>query len=146
MNVLRTFWSEALQIAAYLINGTPSLVLSHKFPLDILFPNMPLFALPPKTFGCICYVHVPKSIRTKLDPKASVFLGYGVNQKGYKCYHAPTRWYFVSQDVTFFESIPYFFARGASSQGEQCVSNELIGSNSLPLPTPIPVPVSQFDG
>ncbi|MCO5604506.1 hypothetical protein L7F22_058673 [Adiantum nelumboides] len=42
-----------------------------------------------KVFGCIAYVHVPDELRTKLDPKAKkcVFIGYSVEQKGYKCYN-----------------------------------------------------------
>lgn len=114
MNIPRTFWSEAVQTAAYLINKISSHVLSNKSPHDVMFPNIPVFALPPKTFEYICYVHVPKSDRTKLDPKANkcVFLDYGVNKKGYKCFHPPTRRYFVSREVTFFESIPYFSTSG----------------------------------
>lgn len=70
MNVPRTFWSEVIQTATYLIHRMPSHVLAHKSPIEILFPNSSVFPLPPKTFGYICYVHVPKFDRTKLDPKA----------------------------------------------------------------------------
>lgn len=88
MNVPKILWSEALT-AIYLMNRIPTHVLSHKIPLEILMRGSPLFSLPPKTFGCMCYVHVPKPDHTKLDPKAlkCVFLSYGVNQKGYKCFH-----------------------------------------------------------
>ena len=45
-----------------------------------------------KVFGCIVYVHVPDELRTKLDPKAEkcVFIGYSLEQKGYKCYNPVT--------------------------------------------------------
>ena len=46
----------------------------------------------------------------KLDPIAlkCVFVGYSFTQKGYKCYHPPTRKLYVSTDVTFVENKSYF--------------------------------------
>lgn len=60
INVPRAFWSEAIQTAVYLVNRMPSRVLSFRSPLEVLSPTTPLFPLPLKTFGCICYVRVPK--------------------------------------------------------------------------------------
>ena len=37
-----------------------------------------------------------------------VFMGYSFTQKGYKCYHPPTRKLYVSTDVTFVENKSYF--------------------------------------
>lgn len=81
MNVPKTFWSNTSQTTAYLLNMMPTKVLSFKSPLAVLSLRTPLFYLPPKTFGRICYVHIYKADRTKLDPKALkyVFLGYGAN-------------------------------------------------------------------
>ncbi|MCO5590454.1 hypothetical protein L7F22_044424 [Adiantum nelumboides] len=58
-----------------------------------------------KVFGCIAYVHVPNELRTKLDLKAEkcVFIGYSIEQKGYKCYNPVTRQVRVSIDVVFDE-------------------------------------------
>ncbi|MCO5546949.1 hypothetical protein L7F22_000388 [Adiantum nelumboides] len=54
-----------------------------------------------KLFGCIAYVHVRDELRTKLDPKAKkcVFIGYSLEQKGYKCYNPITCQVRVSRDV-----------------------------------------------
>lgn len=83
------------------MNRMSSHVLSYKSPLKVLSPSSPLFPLPPKTFGCICYLYVPKFNRTKLDPKAlkCVFLSYKVDQK---YYHPPILHKFMLKDVTFF--------------------------------------------
>ncbi|PON73291.1 hypothetical protein TorRG33x02_250270, partial [Trema orientale] len=37
-----------------------------------------------------------------------VFLGYSSTQKGYKCYHPPSRTLYVSADITFTENKLYF--------------------------------------
>lgn len=108
----KTFWFDVIQAIVYLMNRIPSWswVFSFKSPLEVLSFRTPLFSLPPKTFGCFCYVHIFKSDCTKLNQKTLkyVFVGYGVDQKGYKYFHPFTRKKFVSQDVIFFESIPHF--------------------------------------
>ena len=102
---------DALLTATYLINRMPSRVLDFKTPLEALSP--PLSASKgvfPKVFGCVCFVHVHGPPQGKLDPRAlkCVFVGYSPTQKGYKCYHPPSRKQFVSMDVTFFETQSYF--------------------------------------
>ena len=67
-----------------------------------------------RVFGCICYSHVPKDERRKLDPKArkAIFLGYGTTVKGYRLYDLKSKKIFYSRDVTFDES------RFKSSKGD----------------------------
>ncbi|KZV14445.1 hypothetical protein F511_43126 [Dorcoceras hygrometricum] len=66
--------------------------------------------LPLKTFGCTAFVHVHDHHRSKLDPRAikTVFLCYSSTQKGYCCYCPIIKKAFISRDVSFFESTPYF--------------------------------------
>ena len=61
--------------------------------------------LPPKVFGCVCYVHVPSHLRNKFNARAlkCVFLGYGVHTKGYRAYHPESKRMFVSVDCVFNE-------------------------------------------
>ena len=58
-----------------------------------------------KVFGCITYVNMLDELRTKLDPKAEtcVFIGYSLEQKGYRCYIPLTHKLRVSRDVVFDE-------------------------------------------
>ena len=61
-------------------------------------------------FGCIAYVHVLDELRTKLDPKTKkcVFIGYSLEQKGYKCYNPVTRQVRVNKDVVFDEMASWY--------------------------------------
>ena len=47
---------------------------------------------------------------------------YSRTQRGYRCFHPPTRRYFVSADVTFFKSLHYF-------------DDPPISSSCVPLPS-----------
>ena len=118
-------WGEALSFAIYLINRTPSSVLGFRRPLDVLSDHCTLPSvvhLAPRVFGCVVYVHLHTNQRTKLEPRAlkCVFVGYGSTQKGYQCYHPPTKKFYVSMDVIFHEKM-FFYPMGitdSSLQGE----------------------------
>ena len=120
--VPKSYWGEAVLTAAHLINRIPSRVLDHKEPILVLtkfFPQVPQpNSIPPKIFGCPAYVHILAHQRSKLDARAlkCVFIGYSPTKKGYKCYHPPSRKFFVSMDVTFNETQSYF--NGHYLQGE----------------------------
>lgn len=97
-NVPKHYWGEVVLTAAYIINPTLN--------SDINTTKN----LTPRIFGCTSFVHVHSNNRGKLDPRAvkCVFVGYSSTQKGYKCYHPPTKKLFVLADVTFAEEKPYF--------------------------------------
>ena len=94
----------------------PSTVLGGQIPYTVLPPDAPLFHLPPKIFGCVCYVHILGPGSDKLYPRSikCVFLGYSRTQKGYRCYSPTLRHRFISADVTFDESQSYFSPSVAS--------------------------------
>jgi hypothetical protein len=74
------------------------------------------------------YVHIPKVLRSKLDPCAQrcVFVGYSDFQKGYHCYCPQTNKLHVSIDVSFHETNPYYLAGnlGSPLQGETVCEEE----------------------
>ena len=87
-----------------------SSILHDQISHSIIFPNQPLFYLPPHVFGCVCFVHILTPRHDKLSAKATkcVFLGYSRLQSGYRCYATVTNRYFISADVTFFEDSSFF--------------------------------------
>ena len=76
---------------------------------SLLFPDQPLYFLPPRVFGCTCFVHILTSGQDKISAIATkcIFLGYSRLQKGYCCYSPDTHRYFLSTVVTFFEDSPF---------------------------------------
>nr|ABA94321.1 retrotransposon protein, putative, unclassified [Oryza sativa Japonica Group] len=117
MNVPKYLWSEAVMTAAYLINRMPSRILGMKSPAELLLGKRE-FKVPPKVFGCVCFVRDHRPSVGKLDPHAvkCVFVGYASSQKGYKCWDPIERRLFVSMDVTFREFEPYYKSKGDLDQ------------------------------
>ena len=103
----------------------PSSVLHDQIPHSLLFPDQRLYFLPPRVFGCTCFVHILTPGQDKLSGKATkcIFLGYSRLQKGYRCFSPQTHRYFLSADVAFFEDSPFFF------------------SESLPVIEVLPLPI-----
>jgi len=81
------FLCEALSTSVYLINRLPSPTLNHVSLFFKLFGHSPLYS-DLRTFGCVCFVHLPAHERHKLTAQSvkCVFLGYAIPQKGYVCY------------------------------------------------------------
>ncbi|KAL4562118.1 hypothetical protein LXL04_034312 [Taraxacum kok-saghyz] len=121
MHVPKYLWGDAVLTATYLINRLPSRTLQFQTPLNVLQNSTPYLSggnsLPLKTFGCQAFVHIHGHNRSKLEPRAikTVFVGYSSTQKGYRCFCPTTKKTYISCDVTFFESKPFF---PTSLQGE----------------------------
>jgi len=73
-----------------------------------------------KMFGCIAYVHVPNEKRSKLDPKVEkcIFIGYSLEQKGYRCFNLSTRKLQVNRDVVFDEMVSRYSPLKVAEDGE----------------------------
>lgn len=97
-----------MHTACYVINRLPPWPGKESSPFELLYhrkPNVSYFRI----FGSICYVHLFKHHRTKLDPKARrcIFVGYDNHRKGWKCLDPETNMIVVSRDVVFDEVSSY---------------------------------------
>ncbi|KAJ9548438.1 hypothetical protein OSB04_020981 [Centaurea solstitialis] len=103
------FWGEALLTATYLINRIPIAHNSGLSPFEKLYGESPDYSFL-RVFGCTCFVLRPHVERNKLSPRSAlcVFLGYGIGQKGYRCFDPVSQKLYVSRHVTFLEHIPFF--------------------------------------
>uniref|UniRef100_A0A1X7TMT1 Integrase catalytic domain-containing protein n=1 Tax=Amphimedon queenslandica TaxID=400682 RepID=A0A1X7TMT1_AMPQE len=90
----QSFWAEALSIAVYLRNRSPTKSVNGLTPYEAL-----------SVFSCMAYAHIPKEERRKLDiiAKRRVLVGYGTTVKGY-CQYCPENRIIYSRDVKFDES------------------------------------------
>ncbi|WKA10494.1 hypothetical protein VitviT2T_028060 [Vitis vinifera] len=81
------FWAEAVNTFAYLLNRLPTKSLKNKTPHEAWYGVKP-FVNHLKIFGSICYYHVPKPKRSKLDGRAQkgILIGYGTSTKGYRIF------------------------------------------------------------
>jgi hypothetical protein len=64
----KEFWVEAVSIACYLVNRSPSSALGDKTPQEVWTGKEPSFTHL-KVFGYNAYVHIPKENMSKLDKK-----------------------------------------------------------------------------
>ena len=136
--VPQSFWGDAILDACYLINRMPSSVLHDQISHSILLPTQPLFYLPSRVFGCICFVHILTPRKDKLSTKATkcVFLGYSRLQRGYRCYSPNTNRYFISADVTFFEDSSFFSSIVRPSAPDALSIPLVLLSPDFPSPPP----------
>ena len=71
-HALASFWPEAIATTTYLTNCLPLNPLQYKTPLETLGSFVPppsSHSLPPRIFGCVVYVYLPKQNKTKLEPR-----------------------------------------------------------------------------
>ena len=101
------FLAKGLTTTVHLINHLPAPTIAQLTPHFKLFGHHPLFDHL-HTFGCVCFVHLPPTERTKLIAQSRRFLGYATNQKGFVCYEPIGHRIRVSRNVIFFEN-QYFF-------------------------------------
>nr|GEU80860.1 putative ribonuclease H-like domain-containing protein [Tanacetum cinerariifolium] len=132
-NVPKTFWPEALATATYLISRLPTKILKMKTTLETLteYHTLPqVLTLEPKVFGCTVFAHIPKTYRDKLDLCAEkcVFVGYGVNQNGYRFYNPKTRHMFTTMNCDFLET-KYFYS---SQHSGTVISNISVTEDTIP--------------
>ncbi len=91
------------------MNQTPATTV-HGMTPEEKFTDKKLDVSHLRVFGCIAYVHGPDEKRSKLDPKAEkcIFIGYSLEQKGYRCFNPSTRKLQVSRYVMFDEMVSWY--------------------------------------
>ena len=90
-NLPNYFCAEVVATATYIMNRTPTVAVHGMTPEEKFTSKKPDVSHL-RMFGCIAYVHVPDEKRSKLDPKAKkcIFIGYSLEQKGYRCFNPST--------------------------------------------------------
>ena len=102
------FWAEVVDIAVYLINRGPSSSLDGGIPEEA-WTGKPVNYSFLKIFGCEAFSHIDKENRTKLEAKSRkcTFIGYGVNDFGYRLWDFENHKIIRSRDVIFNEQVMY---------------------------------------
>jgi len=118
-NLPNYFWAEAIAIAVYIMNQTPTTTVHGMTPKKKFTGKKPDVS-DLRVFGCIAYVHVPNEKRSKLDPKAEkcIYIGYYLEQKGYRCFNPSIRKLQVSRDVVFDEMVNWYSPLNVAKDGE----------------------------
>lgn len=91
-------------MAVYLLNLTGTSSVSNK-TLYELWTGKSVTVDHLRSFGQSVFVHVPNENRKKLAAKAEkcVFVGYGVDKQGFRCFNERTRAVTTARNVTFVE-------------------------------------------
>lgn len=97
-------WDEIFSTTIFLINRLPLKVSNNISPFEKLFFKPPDY-LSLRIFWCECYPWLRPYTTSKLQArsKISMFLGYSLNHKGYKCFDPITGNIIMSRHVSFNE-------------------------------------------
>lgn len=125
------YWGECVQTAVYLLNRTPSPLLSDKSPYELLNKQLPSYAHL-KVFGCLCYSSTLDKDKNKFISRADpcIFLGYPNGYKGYKFLNLTSPSISITQNVIFHENV---FPCNQSSDSYHVT---FFDQDVLPLPVP----------
>lgn len=96
------YWAEAVSVAAYLKNMSPTRVVDNKIPEEV-FLDTKLSDTHLRTFGCLAYVHIPKEKRKKWDivAKPCIFVRYTKTTSQYRFIDPATKRLVVSTTAKF---------------------------------------------
>lgn len=56
-----------------------------------------------RAFGCICYIHLPSTMRIELKAQPGILLGYALRTKCYRVYDSNSNKMRNNRDVVFDE-------------------------------------------
>ena len=98
------YWTEALNMAIYLLNILPSRAIDNEIPFTRLFGSTPDYSLL-RTFGCLCYPHIDTDHKLGARATPCILLGHATNHRGYHCLDLNTNKIIISRHVTFDETV-----------------------------------------
>lgn len=99
----KEMWGEAVYTATYVTNRCPTAAVDvHKTPYELWTGRKPDVSKL-RIFGCAAYTHIPKELRTKLDPKGRKLYMVGYTVNGYRLWDAEKRKVIVARDIVFDE-------------------------------------------
>ncbi|GJU23831.1 ribonuclease H-like domain-containing protein [Tanacetum coccineum] len=99
-----SYWVEALNMAAHLLNILPSTAINNEIPFTKLYNKTSTYEHL-RVFGCLCYPHI--DVSHKLEPRSTpcIFLGYPTNHHGYRCLELVSNKIIISRHVRFDEDV-----------------------------------------
>ena len=101
-------WEKAINTTIYLINIGPSTALGCGI-LEEAWTGKKVSYSFLKTFSCEAFPHIDSENRTKMEAKSKkcVFVGYGINEFGYRLWDFENHKILRSRDVIFNEKVLY---------------------------------------
>ncbi|KAH9177150.1 hypothetical protein AeNC1_017545 [Aphanomyces euteiches] len=98
------FWGEALNYVVYTENRSPTKALGVRTQFQVIYGRWPNIEHL-RSFGCVEYAFIDKSMRSELKPRATkcVFLGYASQRKSYRLQNCESGRTFECPSVKFVE-------------------------------------------
>jgi hypothetical protein len=120
------YWDKDFLAATFLINRTPTKLLSYDTPLHKLLGATPDYSSF-RAFGCACWPKLRPYNSHKLELRSTrcVFLGYSNLHKGFKCLDVSKGRIYISRDVIFDENV-FPFATLSPNAGVRYHSDVLL--------------------
>lgn len=121
----KEFWNEAVRVAAYTLNRSPSNAnIGNMTPAEVWNNTKPDIRHM-KVFGCTAYYHVPKQFRNKFDEKAKKGIMIGYTMTGYRLWDIENQKVVTSRDVVFNEK-EYYYKKEVKIEieNEEDINNE----------------------
>jgi hypothetical protein len=114
------FLAYAVDTLVYLINRGPSSSLDGGIPEEAWTCKKVNYSFL-RTFGCEAFFHIDKDNRTKLEVKSKkcTFIGYRINDFGYRLYDYENHKIIRSRDVVLNEKVMYKDQLQKKKQGKE---------------------------
>lgn len=105
-NLSKQLWAEAMNYSVFTVNRTGTSSVKGKSPAELWF-GCQVSIKSMKPFRCKCYILIPNRDRKKLDKKSQkgIFVGYDLEETGYRIYIPDKRKIEISCDVVFDEKL-----------------------------------------